>query len=309
VKKLLIIQQDEAYFLLETLQVLEKNLQSLKEFETTVLVDEKSLKTAFSDSVPLVQGITTNAETALSKEYDVSVNLSLIESSWDIHALVNSKNKIGPTRENGQVSVQDLWSSYLMTIKGKAPFLTFHLQDIYKNILGFKGVSFSKKPKSSIKQIVFGSTSTNLFSAVEQETLIHEMSLSYPHFPLKDISEIDLISDLSQTLYIGPASLEALKFCEAGGRGIFLSSAFQGFNLIPHEGDHVVLSSRGQTFKASYLLTFIEREIAGQNNLDTHYSVYKIDHENSFGSYLKSCNASDDNYPFYQSHVVLWNFL
>jgi hypothetical protein len=309
VKKLLIIQQDEAYFLLETLQVLEKYKANLKDFDTTVLVDATSMKTAYGEMIPMVQGITTDIQAVKNKKFDITVNLSLNENSWDLHGDITCDKKLGPHRKNGRLLVEDLWSSYLLTLKGKAPFLTFHLQDIYKNILGFKNVNLTTRPRATIKQIAVGTTATNLFSANEQETLVHELCLSYPKIMLKDLSEIDLVSDLSQSLYIGPATIEALKFCEAGGKGIFLTSAFQGFNLIPHEGDHVILSSRGGTFKAAHLQSFIEKEISGQNNLDTYYSVYKIDHENAFGSYLKSVNSSDDNYPFYQSHLVLWNFL
>jgi hypothetical protein len=309
VKKLLIIQQDEAYFLFETLQVLEKNNASLKDFELTLLVNEKALKAVYKDTHPLVTGITTAAATVASQHFDMSVNLSLNEASWDFHGEISSDKKLGALRISGQIFVEDLWSSYLMTLKGKAPFLTFHLQDVYKNILGFKNFAPSKKSKHNVRQIAIGSTSTKLFSAVEQESLIYELSLSYPNYPLKDLAEVDLFSDVSSTLYIGPASLEALKFCEAGGKGIFLTSAFQGFNLLPHHGEHIVVSSRGAPFKASYLLTFIEREISGQSNQDSQYSIYKIETENIFGSYLKSLNPSDDNYPFYQSHLVLWNFL
>lgn len=308
-KKLLIIQQDEAYFLFEALRVLEKNKLQLKDYELTVLVDEKALRVAFAESTPLVTGITTNVAEVLGKNFDISVNLSLNELSWDLHGAIASDSKLGAYRKEGRIFVDDLWSTYLLTLKGKAPFLTYHLQDVYRNILGFKSIQLAKRTKSSVRQIAIGTTATNLFSSLEQEALIHELSLSFPNYQLRDLSEIDLISDVSHILYVGPATLEALKFCEAGGKGIFLTSNFQGFNLLPHSGEHIVLSSRNNAFKASYLLNFIEKEINGQNNLDTHYSVYKFDHENVFGSYLVSMNPSDDNYPFYQSHLVLWNFL
>ena len=309
-KKLLIIQQDEAYFLFETLQVLEKNQSALKEFETTVLVNPESLKRVYNNSHPVIKGITTNLSAVLETTYDLSVNLSLSDVSWNIHGDVEAKNKIGPYVQNDQVVVPDLWSTYLMTLKTQAPFLTFHLQDVYKNILGFKGFSKSKRTLEGVQQFIFGMTSTNLFPATEQEELIHELALSYPHLPIKDLSEVDLISDLSHSLYIGPATLEALKFCEAGGKGLFLSSRFQGFNLLPYEEGHLFVSAEGKTLKASALLSIIEHEMGhGHEELKSEYALYRTDHENIFGSFLKSLNHSDDNYPFYQSHVVLWNYL
>lgn len=308
-KKLLIIQQDDAYFLFETIQVLEKNKTFLKDYSLTVLVNPESLKNAFNNSNPVISGIVTDPSKIKGHHFDVSVNLSLNEKSWVYHSDVSADKKLGPYTKNGQTFVDDLWSTYLMTLKAKAPFLTFHLQDVYRNILGIKSVSQAKHTRTTIRQIAFGATAPHLFSGTEQESLIHELSLSYPNYPLKDISEIDLMSDLSHSLYIGPTTIEALKFCEAGGRGIFLSSSFQGFNLVPYNPDHIYLSSRGGSFKADILLPFIEKEVAGQINNDIEYSIYSVEHENVFGAYLKSHNTSDENYPFYQAHVVMWNFL
>ncbi len=308
-KKLLIIQQDDAYFLFETIEFLEKNKSSLMDFSLTILVSPESLKIVYAKSHPVITGIIIDPSKIQGHHFDISINLSLNERSWRFHAEVSADKKLGPYTKNGQTFVEDPWSSYLMTLKAKAPFLTFHLQDIYRNILGIKSVSQAKHTRTNIRQIVFGATALHLFSAQEQESLIHELSLSYPNYPLKDISEVDLMSDLSHSLYIGPTTFESLKFCEAGGRGIFLSSSFLGFNLVPYNPGHLYLSSRGGTFKADVLLPFIEKEVGGQINNDIEYSVYSVEHENVFGAFLKSHNTSDENYPFYQAHVVLWNFL
>lgn len=308
-KKLLIIQKDDSYFLFETLQVIEKNFDAFKEFELTLLVDKNSLDQIYDNNFPLLKGLTTDDQKVATQKYDLSVNLSLNDASWDYHGKTQSLLKIGPYLQDGQLLVKDLWSSYLLTLKAKAPFLTFHLQDVYKNILGIKSATKRRPSHHSITQIVFGMTSTKLFSGAEQEALIQEISTSFPQFPLRDISEVDLVSDLSTTLYIGPATLTALKICEAGARGFFLSSNFQGFNLLPYSDIHLFISSRGTEFKAKELFSFIEREVLGKRPDNNTYSLYKIDHENIFGGYLKSLNASDDNYPIYQSHVVLWNYL
>jgi hypothetical protein len=57
-------------------------------------------------------------------------------------------------------------------------------------------------------------------------------------------------------------------------------------------------------------MLFISNEIQNKDiPLNFPYAVYQIDEENLFGSFLKSLNSSDDNYPFYQAHVILWNYL
>lgn len=308
-KKLLIIQTDDSYFLFETVQVLEKHQAQLRDFALTILVEEKAFANAFDKTAPILKGFTANVSDVLKDSFDVTVNLSLNESSWDLHGKINSRKKLGVYLKNGETIVEDLWSSYLLTLKAKTPFLTFHLQDIYRNVLGFRNAPVIVNRSQPIRQIAFGAVSPKVFSPKEQETLIHELALRYPAFPLKDISEIDLVSDLSQTLYVGPATLAALKFCEAGGRGIFLSSNFQGFNFVPYGTDHVFVSSRGRQFTAANLLKFIEAFIAGKIDASSDLAVYVNDTENIFGAYLKSLGQSDDNYPFYQSHVVLWNYL
>ncbi len=308
-KKLLIIQQDEAYFLFETIQTIEKYRQHFKDFDVTILVKESSLKSVFDTINPLTNGITTTQESVMNIHFDVSVNLSLNEESWDFHGIIQSQKKLGPYKTEGVLHVDDLWSSYLLTLKSKTPFLTFHLQDIYKNIFGFKDIDHRDSEKNLVRNIILSPMNTQFFSAKEQEDFIYDLSITYPNIQLKDISEVDLISDVSQSLYIGPASFDALKFCEAGGKGIFLTTLFQGFNLLPSFGEHKILSSRGKIFSSNELMAFIDKELAGKTHSNCPYSIYTIENKNVFGSYLHCQNASDDQYPAYQAHVVLWNFL
>jgi hypothetical protein len=309
VKKLLIIQQDEAYFLFETIQVLEKYASYLKDFEPVLLVDPKAYSEVYKSASPLLTYITTDPKKIQTSSFDVSVNLSLRQESWQLHGEVNSQRKIGPFLDQGYLRVEDNWSSYFITLRASAPFLTFHLQDFYRNILGLKGIVRPADEYKPIRQFAYGATALKLFSANEQEKFIHELAKNHPLYPIRDITEIDLISDVSDALYIGPATLEALKFCEAGGRAIFLSSHFKGFNFVPYSEGHLLLSSRGGQFEAPTLLRFVEHHLRGELDLEIPYSLYAVDHENMFGAYLNSLNTSDDNFPFYQSHVVLWNFL
>lgn len=308
-KNLLIIQKDGPYFLFETLRVIEKNHRAFRNFRLTLLVDEKSLNDVFQETTPLIKDIIFDDSVCLKTHYDVSVNLSLNENSWILHDKICSGKKLGPYLKDGLLQVEDLWSSYLLTLKSKAPFLTFHLQDIYKNILGIKNFQIKEETSFTVREFAIGLCASHVFPPGEQELFIERLSQMYPAFPIKDVSEIDLVSDVAHTLYIGPPSLQALKLCEAGAHAIFISSGFRGFNLLPGENNFFLLSSRDGTFEATPLLRFIQDQLSHKNSSFCPYGIYRCDTEHGFGKYLKSLNASDSNYPFYQSHVVLWSFL
>lgn len=310
VKKLLVIQLDGTYFLEETFRVLEKFHSAMKDFELTVLVSPSPLRELSTMVAPLITGITTDVNAVLASHFDISFNLSLDESSWDLHGKVHSDNKLGFYLKDGQLAVPDLWSTFLLTVKANAPFLTFHLQDIYRNILGIKKVTWAGVQKGPVKEIVVGNFNELFCSLEEREKVIRELKASYPNLMIKNIMEVDLISDLSHTLYIGPATLDSLRMGEAGARGIYISRNFQGFNLLPHPGQHFIVSTGGPPIKAEHLIPVLNGVLTqGKPQLPSQYSVYEIEHENLFGAYLKSLNHSDAVYPFYQSHVVLWNFL
>jgi hypothetical protein len=289
--------------------MLEKIYRSVKEFEITILADKKSIENISKESVPLIKGLISDISVVLNNKYDCSFNLSLNELSWDLQEQVCSSHKVGTYRKNKIIYVDNPWATYLLTLKEKAPFLTFHLQDIYRNILGIKTMDFRKKSFNlPIKKIAYGMNSSKLFSADEQENFITLISQKFK-LPVMDISEIDLIEDVSRTLYIGPSSIEVLKFCEAGGKSIILTSYFQGFNLIPYSGDHLIISSGGGTFLSGPLAKIIEHDLSNRTSIDSPYSVYKISNDTFSGSFLNKIKSVDGNYPFYLSHVVLWNFL
>ncbi len=309
-KKVLIIQQDEAYFLYETLQVLEKEKKVLNDFELTVLVNAESLEKIQQTAVPGVRGITTNVATCLATEYDMSFNLSLNETTWDLHSSFNCKTKHGPLRVNGVLDVPDLWSTFLLTFKAQAPFLTFHLQDIYRNILGIKGLPHFEKRKGTISTIAFGFTNSSIFSTIEQEKLIHSLNQEMPFVQFKELSEMDILEDLTRVLYIGPPCYDALALCDAGARGIFLSRQFTGFNLLPYDEGHFQITSQGKSFKADDLIFGLLQILhTGTTPQSFIYPTYTTDHDNQFGVYLRNIHQGDDHYPVYQAYVVLWNFL
>lgn len=301
---------DEAYFLFETLVMLDHNRDILKDFELTLLANPEALAKIQDGSEPIIPGITSKVSDILDKEFDLSVNFSMNEVAWPLHTQVKASQKLGPYEKDKQLIVPDAWSSYLLTLKARAPFLTFHMQDIYKNILGIKKISQPQKEHTNYQQVIIGLCNTSFFAATEQEKIMNLIHSHYPNLKIRDISEIDPVSNLSQILYIGPATFDALKICEDGATGIFLFSQFQGFNLLPHNEGHFVVSTKNAQLHADKLMPFINSELQGKDMPENcPYAVYQIDQENLFGSYLRSLNASDDSYPIYQSHVVLWNFI
>jgi hypothetical protein len=301
---------DEPYFLYETLQTLERYRDSFTEHDVTLLVSENSLNRIQQGYTPLFPKISTSIKSALEEKYDLSINLSLNEVSWSLHEKVTAAKKIGAFYLNYELCVPDVWSAYYMTLKDKAPFLTFHLQDIFKNILGLKQIDFTPAKKKKIKTIAFGFCHPELFSATELEQFISDINEHFPNLELIHLSELDTVADLSHVLYLGPATIEALRTCEFGARGVFLSRSFQGFNLLPAGDGHLFLSTRGKSIKSPELSRFISNFLLEADFPDNFpYAVYQLDQENLFGTYLKSLNQSDEHYPVYQAHVVLWNFL
>ena len=308
-KKLLIIQTDEAYFLFETLKVIEYHKDAFKGFDLTLLASAKSLESLQDGSVDLSLNFTTNATVVLNQNFDLSVNLSLNESSWVIHEEVNSKKKLG-AKFKKELQIEDIWSSHYLTIKNRAPFLTYHLHDYYKNILGIKKRTLLPVPNSPITTIAFGLANTNLLSGNSQAELIEELNRRHPLIKIVDIKELDIISDLSGVLYIGPATLKSLKLSWNGARTLTYSFHFQGFNLLPYGPKNFFISSRGEKIEMQDMLNQIEiLFFNSQNNSNSKLSVYETTHENLEGAFLSNLNESDNNYPFYQCHVLLWNYI
>jgi hypothetical protein len=310
IKKLLIMQLDSTYFLEETFRVLERYQHSLKNFEITVLAAPAALKDCNENWTPLCKGVTDNIDEVLSIDFDLSFNLSLEEKSWEIYDKVQSRNKLGFLQKDNQLFVPDLWSTFLLTIKSGIPFLTFHLQDIYRNILGLKNVAYTTQSYEPIKELILGSFNENFLVPNEKDKFTWQFKLLHPHIGIRHVADVDLISDLSHSLYVGPATMEAIRLGESGVRCLFFSKNFNGFNLLPYSGSHYLISTRGYMLESSEMLQATSNFIStGKLKSDSKYSNYELEHDPLFGAYLKSLNTSDVNYPVYQSHVVLWNFL
>jgi hypothetical protein len=310
VKTLLILQQDSAYFLHETLQTLEKHRFALKDFEVVLLAsDQPWAELQEHEYFPALSYVITDAEAALSRNWDVSVNFSLNQESWDLHHQIKSNRKLGPTSINNQLSVNDLWSTYLVTLKSGVPFLTFSLQEIYRRILGIKVPAPEPQYVRSNSRIVLTSRlNTQILPMVAQQKLFERLGLELG-LKVKDLSEADMVSDLTRYIYIGPPCLEALSLCEQGATAIFLSSNFQGMNLMPHHGKHWLISAEGASFELHMLYPLITKIIQRQPPTKPSYPLYELTHGQSCGPFWRACGKSDAHYPIYQSHLVVWSFL
>jgi hypothetical protein len=305
-KKLLIIQTDSAYFLFETLNVLSQHPSAISQFETTILVDSKSYQAIKCSEFESIKGLVFSESDVINQKFDLSINLSLNELSWDLHGQIKAQNKLGVSRQQGQTLVLDLWSTFFMTIKANVPFLAFHLQDIYKHILGIKKASLPSATDTQFKTIVLGYMNPQHFKAGEQEEFINGLTRRFRFAKIKDVSEVSPV-DGKESLYIGPASLDALRFRPA--RSIILTSQFQGFNLLPKEQGTVVISSRGENFKANQLLDHVEKILQQEKVSDSLYSIYTVDSVNYGNTYIDLSTSGEDHYPFYQVYTVLWNFI
>lgn len=308
-KNLLIIQWDGPYFLYETMQVLEKSRASLKGFSVTILSTEDSIGKLLGQIHTFEHCLTSDTKAILEQPFDMSFNLSMDDSSWSLHEKISSQTKVGPYLKDGELVVSDLWSTFLLTVKSGAPFLTFHLQDIYKNILGIKAQPQIRVQSTHFREIILGRFAEAYITEAQMENLRISIAGTHSQITFKKIKDVDLVSDFSHSLYIGPATPEAVKLCEAGARGIFIGRQFQGFNLIPYGSQNFVISTKSEKVENPKLIGFIN-SVLNKTRPDTSlgYSIYQTDVD-TYGLFLKNLNASETSYPFYQCHVVLWNFL
>lgn len=305
-KKLLIIQTDTAYFLLETLNVISRYADTFSALDVQILVEPEAYQRIKNKKIEALGRLVFNAEDVLKSKYDMSINLSMNEASWELHGKINSVNKSGPAIIAGEIRVPDMWSSLLLTLKSNSPFITFHLQDLYKNILGIKKVLVQESQQPIIKTIVFGLTSHKLFKPSEQEAFLNGMTRRFRNLIIKDMAEVTSLES-EHILYIGPACLDALMLDPA--RSILISANFQGFNLISHKEDTHLITTHDLEIKASELLDLVEKIYHHQPLPASPYQTYRVDKSHVATAYLEALNGGDNHYPIYQAYVVLWNFL
>lgn len=310
IRRILIIQTDDVYFLHETLQVLAANSADLTGFEFTILAAPKSRDLLEKTGFPLPPGVTCDISKALTQEFDLSFNLSLNEAAWQIHSDVKSEKKAGPFYEGNELRVNGIWSAWFLTFKGNTPFVTFHMRELFRNILGLK----KKKPQGETtylaRSLIVGMTSPEYFPKDEQEAFLSGLVRRFPGLQVLDESEVSTDQDHSHSLYVGPASMKALLLCETGARGIFFGSRFQGLNLLPEKEGTMLITTAGKKMDAQTLLEVLESILKERElKVPNHLSLYRLSLEQVSGAYLQCLSGHEVSYPFYQAHVVLWNYL
>ncbi len=310
VKKILIIQTDDMYFLHETLQVLSANSKDLTDFELTLLVSPKSLEVMENIGIYLPAGVTTDIGKILTTQYDLSFNLSLNEAAWQIHTEVKSGKKSGAYYQNNELIVSGTWSAWFLTFKGSTPFVTFHMREIFRQILGVKKRNTESESTAVAKTIIIGMSVPEFFPKDEQEAFLSGLVRRFPAVQVLDESEVNAENDHSSSLYVGPASMKSLVLCESGARAIFFSSRFQGLNLLPEKEGTIMITTGGKKLDAQSLLGILEIILKDKEMKPAeHLNIYRLSMENVFGAYLQNLSGKEISYPFYQAHLVLWNYL
>ncbi len=310
VKKILIIQTDDMYFLHETLQVLSANARDLTDFELTLLVSPKALDVMKSIGFPLPEGTTTDIGKVLTTNFDVSFNLSLNEAAWQIHSEVKAVKKSGAFYQNNELNVNGTWSAWFLTFKGNTPFVTFHMREIFRQILGLKKRNSIIESTAVAKTIIIGMSSAEFFPKDEQEAFLSGLVRRFPGIQVLDESEVNAENDHSSSLYVGPASMKALVLCESGARAIYFGSRFQGLNLLPEKEGTMLITTGGKKLDAQSLLGILEIILKEKEMKPAdHLSIYRLSMENVFGAYMQNLSGKEISYPFYQAHLVLWNYL
>ncbi len=309
-KQVLIIQTDDLYFLHETLQVLSHNTSAFTEYELTFLVTQKNREALENNGLAFPPGTTTDVDKVLHKEFDLSFNLSLNEKAWEIHRDVRCARKSGPFYQGHELIVNGVWPAWFLTFKGNTPFVTFHMREIYRNILGVKRRNPEGEPTGLAKTLIIGMFSPDFFPPDQQEAFLSGLVRRFPGVQVLDESEVIIDQNHSDSLYIGPSSLKALLLCESGARGIYFGSRFQGLNLLPEKEGTMLITTGGKKMEAQSLLGVLEIILKEKEmNPADHLNIYRLSMENTFGAYLQCLSGGEVAYPFYQAHLVLWNYL
>ena len=299
-KKILISQLDSSYFLNETLALLERHALNLRDCDITILCQKEGLEKLGQFGLPNSKFV-THAHQLADEKFDQWFNLSIFNSIETLSQLIDSPVKKGPGL------TADDWSIHLLTIKEKSLYLNLHLQDIYAGVLGLPRLLLSKIPHQT-KRIIFGPFKPQVMSFQELTNLTANLKKSYPLVEFLTIDEVDYLESHQDSLYFGPATLEAIKLCESGAKSIFVSNLFTGMNLIPYQEEIFYITTHGENINASRIEPFIHHAISPQVSLpQTGYSLYQTE-LTAAGLVFNSLNQSDYQFATYQAFFVLWAY-
>ena len=300
-KKILITQTDSSYFLNETLSLLERHALSLRNSEVTIFCQQDAVEKLTHFGLPkskLVSDINLIAD----EEFDLWFNLSISNFDKNLLELINSPLKKGPF-----LSTDD-WSHFLLTIKEKSLYLNLHLQDIYAGVLGLPRMLINKGHQKT-KRIIFGHFQPQMMCFQELTNLTTNLKKSYPLIEFQTIDEVDYLESHQDSLYFGPATLEAIKLSESGAKCIFVGRYFTGMNLIPYQEECLYITTHGESINATRIEPFIHYALSPQVKLpQTGYSLYQTELIDG-GLVFNSLNQSDYQYASYQAFFILWSYL
>lgn len=300
-KKILITQTDSAYFLNETLSLLEKHALSLRDHDITIFCRGEEVERLTHFGLPNSKLVTQLADIQ-PENYDQWFNLSIIDFNHDLNQIIHCHQKKGPFLS------QDDWSHYLLTIREKSIYLNLHLQDVYAGILGLPQLLMNKSCHQT-KRMVFGHFKPSTMTFQELTNLTTNLKRSYPLVEFLTIDEVDYLESHQDTLYFGPATLEAIKLSESGAMCLFVGKQFTGMNLIPYQEDHLYVTTHGESINSQRIEPFVHYAFSPQVAVpQTGYSLYRTE-QTSGGLVFNSLNQSDYHYASYQAFFILWTYL
>lgn len=284
---------------------MEKYFSALPELEITILANASSYAAIRDQFSHLNLRVLLNALEVQRECFDLAVNLSLVESSWKLLEDVQTRQRRGIYYEDGLVKVSDHWATYLLTLKSQVPFLSFHLEEIYKNILGAGQSPMLSADDFKLEKFIFSLTDSSLFPAGEQEALLNLISKKFSGIPILDISEADP-NDRDGVFYLGPATLHSATMNYP--RNLFIQKIFQGTNLLP-TSPAWILTSRDKVFSAQEVFGTLEHILDPAIERPENVSLYLSRYDEEGDSFVEQISGSEITYPIYLAYFVLWNFV
>ncbi|GEM_PF-2552072 len=297
-KKLLFLQLDDAHFVAETKLFLKRYAHELVQYELFLFAPNSKSKI----SGPWKE---ISKEEISKNNFEMILNLSLSEESWEFAKDLQSPFFVGTrSTEMNTLQVIGHWSTYLLQLKGGASFLPFHLQDIYKNIVGCKSLSLAKEKTWKYEVIYWQCPhfiNENVFLI-----LVAQLKERYKNW--------EFIPGTPQEnkpgFYIGPANHEVSLWHEQNHRLLILKNNFEGLHFAPAGDNHWLVNPHqaDPDFTELYKLMIQFCEQIPCKEINT-WEVYQTTQENLFGTSLKPLTMTNSNFPFYQFHVVIWQYV
>lgn len=296
-KKLLFLQFDEAHFVVETKLFLKRYAHELSHFDIYLCAPQS--KTKIDRNWKEI-----STDQIKNHNFEMILNLSLNEKSWEFAKDLEAPYFVGCRfTETENLQVTGHWSTYLLQLKGGASFLPFHLQDIYKSIVGCKSISLSQE-RTWKNEVIYWQCPRFINKDVYR-VLIAQLKERYKRWDfIEGQPQADKIG-----FYIGPATDEVSLWNDQGHRLMILKEHFEGLHFAPTGDHHWLVNPHTKThdFTEFYkiMIQFCE-QLPCKDIKD--WEVYQTTQENLFGTTLKPLSETNNNFPFYQFHVVIWQY-